>query len=148
MWGFPEVSRPVVGTLVDEAQTTRRESCARSVNVLTSCLVAVCDGQALRRQIAAKIGKNEGVCLGAFWTGVVLMQVICIFGSLDLYPEKQDCVLISWATAAGLTLAGYDLLGLLCCCCYHLCQAKRKRDMNSTLGASTVGRGDFSAVRV
>ena len=140
------------------------------------------------------------------------MQVICIFGSLDLYPDKQDCVLISWATAAGLTLAGYDLLGLLCCCCYHLCQAKRKRrppadaapmrrtvdaspadaappapvaapppssafdswassrtadfeesnqpprspgretgwlrDMNSTLGASTVGRGDFSAVRV
>ena len=59
----------MVGTLVDEAQTTRRESCARSVKVLTSCLVAVCDGQALRRQIAAKIGKNEGVYVFTLFSG-------------------------------------------------------------------------------
>ena len=59
----------MVGTLVDEAQTTRREPCARSVHVLTSCLVAVCDGQALRRQIAAKIGTNEGVYVFTLFSG-------------------------------------------------------------------------------
>ena len=65
--------------------------------------------------------------LGAFWAGVMLMQLMCVFGSLDLFPEKQDCVLVSWATAAGLTLAGYDLLGLLCCCCYHVIQRKKPK---------------------